>query len=270
VRAKKSFGQHFLNSEIITEDIANGLQLTNSYDHVLEIGPGKGMLTKYLLQKEYDLKVVEADRDMVSYLEKNFPQLEDKIISGDFLKSNLTEIFDGKQFGLIGNFPYNISSQIMFKMLDYKEIIPEMVGMFQKEVAERIVAEPGSKIYGVISVLIQAFYDGKYLFTVDRMNFDPPPKVQSGVIQMTRKENQDLGCDYKMFRRVVKQAFGQRRKMLRNTMKLFFKENEEAGNELFQDEIFTLRPEKLSVQDFVKLTLMVQEALGEDAEEGED
>lgn len=270
VRAKKSFGQHFLNSEIITEDIANGLQLTGSYDHVLEIGPGKGMLTKYLLQKEYDLKVVEADRDMVSYLEKNFPQLEDKIISGDFLKSNLTEIFDGKQFGLIGNFPYNISSQIMFKMLDYKEIIPEMVGMFQKEVAERIVAEPGSKIYGVISVLIQAFYDGKYLFTVDRMNFDPPPKVQSGVIQMTRKENQDLGCDYKMFRRVVKQAFGQRRKMLRNTMKLFFKENEEAGNELFQDEIFTLRPEKLSVQDFVKLTLMVQKALGEDAEEGED
>lgn len=264
MKAKKSFGQHFLNSEIITEDIANGLQLTDLYDHVLEVGPGKGMLTKYLLQKEYNLKVVEADRDMVIFLEKNFPQLENKIISGDFLKSNLDEVFEGQQFGLIGNFPYNISSQIMFKMLDYKELIPEMVGMFQKEVAERIVAKPGSKVYGVISVLIQAFYDGKYLFTVDRMNFDPPPKVQSGVIQMTRKENLDLGCDYKMFRRIVKQAFGQRRKMLRNTMKLFFKENEEAGSKLFQNELFTLRPEKLSVEDFVKLTIMIQDALTEE------
>jgi len=263
LKAKKSFGQHFLNSEIITGEIADGLKLTNSYSHVLEVGPGKGMLTKYLLQKEYDLKVVEADRDMVSYLEKNFPQLMDKIISGDFLKSNLNEIFDGEQFGLIGNFPYNISSQIMFKMLDYKEIIPEMVGMFQKEVAERIVAKPGSKVYGVISVLIQAFYNGKYLFTVDRMNFDPPPKVQSGVIQMTRKENLELGCDYKMFRRVVKQAFGQRRKMLRNTMKLFFKEKEEAGKELFENKLFTLRPEKLSVEDFVRLTLLIEEALEE-------
>lgn len=264
MKAKKSFGQHFLNSEIITEDIANGLQLTDLYNHVLEVGPGKGMLTKYLLQKEYNLKVVEADRDMVIFLEKNFPQLENKIISGDFLKSNLDEVFEGQQFGLIGNFPYNISSQIMFKMLDYKELIPEMVGMFQKEVAERIVAKPGSKVYGVISVLIQAFYDGKYLFTVDRMNFDPPPKVQSGVIQMTRKENLDLGCDYKMFRRIVKQAFGQRRKMLRNTMKLFFKENEEAGSKLFQNELFTLRPEKLSVEDFVKLTIMIQDALTEE------
>ena len=144
MKAKKSFGQHFLNSEIITGEIADGLKLTNSYSHVLEVGPGKGMLTKYLLQKEYDLKVVEADRDMVSYLEKNFPQLMDKIISGDFLKSNLNEIFDGEQFGLIGNFPYNISSQIMFKMLDYKEIIPEMVGMFQKEVAVRFACKHGS------------------------------------------------------------------------------------------------------------------------------
>lgn len=261
MKAKKSFGQHFLNSEIITEDIANGLQLIDSYNNVLEVGPGKGMLTKYLLEKKYDLKVIEADRDMVSFLEKNYPQLDGKIISGDFLKLNLHEVFEGKQFALIGNFPYNISSQIMFKMLDFKELIPEMVGMFQKEVAERIVAKPGSKVYGVISVLIQAFYDGKYLFTVDRMNFDPPPKVQSGVIQMTRKENLDLGCDYKMFRRVVKQAFGQRRKMLRNTMKLFFKENEEAGKELLQNKLFTLRPEKLSVEDFVKLTLMIQEAL---------
>lgn len=261
MKAKKSFGQHFLNSEVITENIANGLQLTSSYNHVLEVGPGKGMLTKYLLEKDFNLKVVEADRDMVSFLEKNFPLLENKIIPADFLKLNLNDVFEGAQFGLIGNFPYNISSQIMFKMLDHKEQIPEMVGMFQKEVAERIVAQPGSKVYGVISVLIQAFYDGKYLFTVDRMNFDPPPKVQSGVIQMTRKENLNLGCDYKMFRRVVKQAFGQRRKMLRNTMKIFFQQNEEVRNELFQHEIFTLRPEKLSVEDFVQLTQMIQDAL---------
>lgn len=261
MKAKKSFGQHFLNSEVITENIANGLQLTGSYNHVLEVGPGKGMLTKYLLEKDFNLKVVEADRDMVSFLEKNFPLLENKIIPADFLKLNLNDVFEGAQFGLIGNFPYNISSQIMFKMLDYKEQIPEMVGMFQKEVAERIVAQPGSKVYGVISVLIQAFYHGKYLFTVDRMNFDPPPKVQSGVIQMTRKENLNLGCDYKMFRRVVKQAFGQRRKMLRNTMKIFFQQNEEVRNELFQHEIFTLRPEKLSVEDFVQLTQMIQDAL---------
>ncbi|MFK7776006.1 MAG: 16S rRNA (adenine(1518)-N(6)/adenine(1519)-N(6))-dimethyltransferase RsmA, partial [Saprospiraceae bacterium] len=229
-----------------------------------EVGPGQGMLTKYLIPQDFELVVVEADRDMVFHLKKHYPALVGQIIQEDFLKVPLDIFFKNESFGLIGNFPYNISSQILFKMLDYKAQIPEMVGMFQKEVAERIVAGPGSKVYGVISVLIQAFYDGKYLFTVDRMNFDPPPKVQSGVIQMTRKENLDLGCDYKMFRRVVKQAFGQRRKMLRNTMKLFFKEKEEAASELFQDELFTLRPEKLSVEDFVKLTLMIEEALGED------
>ncbi|HFB99376.1 MAG TPA: 16S rRNA (adenine(1518)-N(6)/adenine(1519)-N(6))-dimethyltransferase RsmA [Phaeodactylibacter sp.] len=257
MKAKKSFGQHFLNSEIITEEIAHGLQLTDRYDNVLEIGPGKGMLTKYLLKRDFNLKVVEADRDMVSFLGKNFPQLAGKIIAKDFLKTDLSEIFGGEQFGLIGNFPYNISSQIIFKMLEYKEFVPEMVGMFQKEVAERIVAQPGSKTYGVVSVLVQAYYDGKYLFTVDRMNFDPPPKVQSGVIQLVRKENMDLGCDYKMFRRVVKQAFGQRRKMLRNTMKIFFDETNEDEKALLQTDFFKLRPEKLSVEDYVKLVGMI-------------
>ena len=259
MKAKKSFGQHFLNSEIITEEIAQGLQLTHLYDNVLEIGPGKGMLTKYLLKRNYNLKVVEADRDMVSYLNKNYPQLEGKIISNDFLKTDLNEMFVGESFGLIGNFPYNISSQIIFKMLDFKELVPEMVGMFQKEVAERIVAPPGSKVYGVISVLVQAFYDGKYLFTVDRMNFDPPPKVQSGVIQLVRKANQDLGCDPKLFKTIVKQAFSQRRKMLRNTVKSFFRKDDENVAELLQNDFFQQRPERLSVDDYVRLTRLVEE-----------
>ena len=260
MKAKKSFGQHFLTNENITEDIANGLQATHLYNNVLEVGPGKGMLTKHLLKRDFNLKVVEADRDMVSYLDKNFPELEGRIIANDFLKSDLNEVFGGEQFGLTGNFPYNISSQIIFKMLDYKEIIPEMVGMFQKEVAERIVSKPGNKTYGVISVLIQAYYEGQYLFTVDRMNFDPPPKVQSGVIQLVRKKNLDLGCEYRLFRLVVKQAFGQRRKMLRNTVRSFFVKKDGSEHERLQEDFFTQRPEKLSVEDFVKLTLWVKEA----------
>lgn len=254
MKAKKSFGQHFLNSEIITEDIAYGLQSTHLYDDVLEVGPGKGMLTKYLLKRDFNLKVVEADRDMVSYLTKHISQLEGKIISADFLKTDMNDIFEGKSFGLIGNFPYNISTQIIFKMLDYKELIPEMVGMFQKEVAERIVSPPGSKTYGVISVLAQAYYKGEYLFTVDRMNFNPPPKVQSGVIRLVRKENLELGCDAKLFKQIVKQSFSQRRKMLRNTMKSFLDKENPNVNTLLQNEIFTKRPEKLSVEDFVQLT----------------
>lgn len=259
MKAKKSFGQHFLNNELITENIARGLQLTSMYNHVLEVGPGKGMLTKYLLQREFDLKVVEADRDMVSFLNQNYPKLDGKIISDDFLKIGLGEIFENKPFGLIGNFPYNISTQIIFKMLEYKELIPEMVGMFQKEVAERIVSPPGSKTYGVISVLTQAFYEGKYLFTVDRMNFNPPPKVQSGVIQLVRKENLELGCDEKLFKQIVKQTFSQRRKMLRNTMKAFLKKDNPAAVELLQSEFFKQRPERLSVDDYIQLAKWVTE-----------
>lgn len=253
MKAKKSFGQHFLNDERLAERIATSLKKTAEYDRVLEIGPGRAMLTKYLLQQPYDLTVVEADKDMVTFLKKHYPQLDGKIIELDFLKMRLDEQM-GNNFGLIGNFPYNISSQILFKMVTCRELIPEMVGMFQKEVAERVVSKPGSKVYGVISVLIQAFYEGEYLFTVNQNSFTPPPKVLSGVIRLTRKANQDLGCDYKLFRQVVKLSFSQRRKMLRNTMKSLLK-----GDELLNDPFFTQRPERLSVEDFVQLTNWVAE-----------
>ncbi len=252
MRAKKSYGQHFLNDKNIAERIANSLEWTEQYNSVLEIGPGRGMLTQFLLPKAYELFVVEADRDMVMHLQKNFPELREHIISADFLKVPLDQVFK-QPFGLIGNFPYNISSQILFQLLQYKELIPEMVGMFQKEVAERVVAGPGSKTYGVISVLVQAFYEGEYLFSVENYSFTPPPKVRSGVIRLFRKENQDLGCDEKLFKRVVKQAFSQRRKMLRNTMKTFLK-----GDPFLEDEFFNLRPERLSVADFVNLTVEIE------------
>lgn len=235
--------------------IADSLQWTDRYKTVLEIGPGRGMLTQFLLAKEYELFVVEADRDMVSHLQKHFPDLKEHIISADFLKVPLDKVFS-HEFGLIGNFPYNISSQILFQMVRYKALIPEMVGMFQKEVADRVVAKPGSKVYGVISVLVQAFYEGEYLFSVEKESFNPPPKVRSGVIRLYRKANQNLGCDEKLFRQVVKQAFSQRRKMLRNTMKTFLK-----GDDFLQDELFNLRPERLSVADFVQLTNMIAERL---------
>lgn len=254
MQAKKSFGQHFLTNERIAERIANGLLLSNqAYDAVLEVGPGKGFLTKYLLDKPYQLSVVEADQDMVTYLQEHYPALSQKIIAEDFLKINFQAIFGDAPFGLIGNFPYNISSQIVFKMIDHRLQIPEMVGMFQKEVAERIVSKPGGKEYGVISVLTQAFYDGQYLFTVDKGNFNPPPKVQSGVIRLTRKANLDLGCSPAVFRTVVKTAFGQRRKMLRNTMKAMI-----ANPELLADSFFNQRPEVLGVDDFIALTKLVE------------
>jgi len=256
LKAKKSYGQHFLTNEELSSNIADALLLTDTYDKVLEIGPGKGMLTKYLLEKDYELIAVEADRDMIHYLQQNYPQLSGQIISDDFLKVDLALFFKDQPFGLIGNFPYNISSQILFKMLEYKSQIPEMVGMFQKEVAQRVVSKPGSKVYGVISVLIQAYYDGEYIFDVDRSNFSPPPKVQSAVIRLTRKEDQNLGCEYSLFRRVVKQAFSQRRKMLRNTMKAFI-----SGDPLLNNDFFKQRPEKLSVEDFVQLTLWVKERI---------
>jgi 16S rRNA (adenine1518-N6/adenine1519-N6)-dimethyltransferase len=254
IQAKKSFGQHFLTNELIAENIANGLIAKDAYARVLEVGPGKGFLTKYLLAKAYELHVVEADKDMVTYLAQHFPQLTPNVIAEDFLKIDFAQIFGTEPFAIIGNFPYNISSQIVFKMIEHREQIPEMVGMFQKEVAERIVSTPGGKEYGVISVLLQAFYEGEYLFTVDKSNFDPPPKVQSGVIRLTRKTDQELGCPPELFRTVVKTAFGQRRKMLRNTMKAMIN-----NPDLLADEFFNLRPEVLSVADFVKLTKWVME-----------
>ena len=255
MKAKKSYGQHFLKDIAIAQNIANGLVHTQHYQKILEVGPGQGMLTQFLMEREEDLMVVEADRDMVLHLKKHYPELKDKIIAADFLKLKLELFFKEEPFALIGNFPYNISSQILFKMLEYKRQIPELVGMFQKEVAERIIAGPGSKTYGVISVLIQAFYEGEYLFTVDKSSFIPPPKVQSGVIRLVRKAKQELDCDETLFRQVVKIAFSQRRKMLRNTMKSFL----EKTDPLLQDPFFNQRPEQLSVSDFVKLSNWISE-----------
>ena len=255
IRAKKSYGQHFLINEDIAQRIADALTVDGAKPKVLEVGPGKGFLTKYLLEKNIDLKVVEADNDMVDHLHLNYIQLHGKVIAEDFLKLNLSRVFpnnqqsttNNQQFSLIGNFPYNISSQIVFKMLDFREHIPELVGMFQKEMAKRIIATPGGKEYGVISVLAQAYYEGEYLFSVSNENFSPPPKVQSGVIRLTRKQN-PIDCDQKLFKRIVKQAFSQRRKMLRNTLKPFFE-----NKELMGDKYFMKRPETLSVEEFVAL-----------------
>lgn len=250
MKAKKSYGQHFLNREDIAERIANSLQHTDAYSRILEVGPGRGMLTKYLLQHDMPLTVVEADRDMVLYLQKYYPQLKGHIVAQDFLKVPLDQLFTGQAFGLIGNFPYNISSQILFKMLTFREQIPEMVGMFQKEVAQRIIAGPGSKTYGVLGVLIQAYYEGEYLFDVDKGSFTPPPKVQSGVIRLVRRPEPLITSEEaKLFRQVVKGAFGQRRKMLRNTMKPFIKDAD-----ILQEDFFRQRPEQISLHDFIELT----------------
>lgn len=251
MKAKKSFGQHFLNRDAIAERIAGSL--TGPCANLLEVGPGKGMLTKFLLQQQLRFKAVEADRDMVEYLEAHYPQLQGAIIAADFLKTPLDAVFEGAPFCLIGNFPYNISSQILFHMLRYKEFVPEMVGMFQKEMAERVIAPPGSKTYGVISVLVQAHYSGKYLFTVDKSCFSPPPKVQSAVIRLQRKENEIWECREDQFRRVVKQAFSQRRKMLRNSLKPLL-----SDPAILEDPFFQQRPEQLSLQDYKSLTARLE------------
>ncbi len=252
MKAKKSFGQHFLINEPLAEKIATSIQSIAHTPNVLEIGPGKGVLTKYLLDQKINLKVVEADKDMVGYLQNHFPSLKEHIIYLDFLKLNMQKAFDGAPFCILGNFPYNISSQILFKMIDHRTLIPEMVGMFQKEVSDRVIAPPGSKTYGVISVLIQAFYRGETIVKVSPGSFNPPPKVNSSVIRLTRKENDDLGCDYGHFRTIVKSAFNQRRKMMRNTLKTIVKDPS-----LLSHPIFTKRPEQLSVDEFVTLTKMI-------------
>ncbi|MBK9256522.1 MAG: 16S rRNA (adenine(1518)-N(6)/adenine(1519)-N(6))-dimethyltransferase RsmA [Saprospiraceae bacterium] len=252
MKAKKSFGQHFLTDEGIAKKIAYSLGRTEGYKNVLEVGPGKGVLTKYLLEQDLNLKVVEADQDMVLYLNKHYPKLNDHIIFLDFLKLNMSMIFDGEPFYLIGNYPYNISSQILFKMINSKELVPEMVGMFQKEVADRVIAPPGSKTYGVISVLIQAYYTGEQIINVPPGCFSPPPKVNSSVIRMKRKENYTLPCDDRLFRQIVKTSFGQRRKMLRNTLKPLL-----SDESVLNDVMFNERPEQLSVEDFVALTNML-------------
>lgn len=257
VKAKKHLGQHFLTDEDIAKKIANSLEGTN-YDHVLEIGPGMGVLTKYLLQNKPKVTVMELDRESVAYLKDTFPlehlQLNTTkenftILEGDFLKHDLSELFQKQQVAIIGNFPYNISTQIVFKALENRAYVPEFSGMFQKEVAQRIAEKAGSKVYGILSVLTQAFYEVEYLFTVPPTVFNPPPKVDSGVIRMTRKENFTLPVDEKLFFRVVKMAFNQRRKMLRKSLNSF-----NLSESLKEDPIFAKRPEQLSVQEFISLT----------------
>lgn len=252
VKAKKHLGQHFLKDESIAKKIADSLDASH-YNDVLEIGPGMGVLTKYLLQNDYDLHVIEIDRESVEYLGQNFPALENRIISQDFLKYNINEIFDGKQFAIIGNFPYNISTQIVFRALEYRNQIPEFAGMFQKEVAQRICEKKGTKAYGILSVLVQAFYDAEYLFTVNEDVFIPPPKVKSGVLRLRRKENYTLPCNEKLFFSVVKTAFQQRRKTLRNSLKTM-----NLSDELRLDTMLDLRPEQLDVQQFIDLTQKIQ------------
>lgn len=249
MRAKKSYGQHFLKHPEIAEKIAMGLTPGLTEGRVLEVGPGKGILTTFVADRFPLFKAVEADRDMVAHLCEHHPEWTEKIIEEDFMKLDLTQVFDGRTFQLIGNFPYNISSQIIFRMIENREIIPEMVGMFQREVARRIVSGPGNKDYGILSVLTQAWYQGTYLFTVDRGAFQPPPKVQSGVIRLQRKENIRLGCDEVRFVQVVKTAFGQRRKMMRNTLRSLCEDPT-----MLDDDLFTLRPEQLGVDAFVSLT----------------
>jgi 16S rRNA (adenine1518-N6/adenine1519-N6)-dimethyltransferase len=252
VKAKKHLGQHFLKDEGVAKNIADTLQL-KGYEDILEIGPGMGVLTKYLLEKPVTTYVVEIDNESVEYLESHYPKLLGKIIAKDFLKYDINEVFEGKQFAIIGNFPYNISTQIVFKALELRNQIPEFSGMFQKEVAQRICEKKGTKAYGILSVLVQAFYDAEYLFTVDENVFIPPPKVKSGVLRLTRKEHFTLPCSEKMFFRVVKTGFQQRRKTLRNSLKTM-----NLSDELRQDTIFDLRPEQLSVADFINITLKIE------------
>lgn len=256
VRPKKALGQHFLRDHQIASDIVDSLIL-GGRTKVLEVGPGMGVLTRYLLQnKAYETSVVEIDSESVQYLKTYLPELEGRIIEGDFLRMDLRKNYSTTPFSLIGNFPYNISSQIFFKVLDDRELIPEVVGMLQKEVAERICTGPGSKTYGILSVLLQAWYKVEYLFTVNEDVFDPPPKVKSAVVRLTSNGRKELGCNEKLFKSVVKQAFNQRRKMLRNSIKSFTPRYDELDA-----QTLTRRPEQLSVEEFIILTNSIETLL---------
>ena len=294
VRPKKNLGQHFLTDLNIASAIADTVDAYPDIP-VLEVGPGMGVLTQFLMQKPRPLSVVEIDRESVAYLTERYPfflrneecgvrsentteiqssVLDDSntqsishstlhtphstLIEGDFLRMDLHQFFDGKPFVLTGNYPYDISSQIFFKVIDNKDLIPCCTGMIQREVAQRMEAKPGTKAYGILSVLIQAWYDVEYLFTVDENVFDPPPKVKSAVIRMTRNKVQDLGCDEKLFRRVVKTVFNQRRKMLRVSLRQLFTKDTMPDSSFFCQDIMTMRPEQLTIPQFVELTNSVK------------
>lgn len=256
VRPKKKLGQHFLTDEHIAEKIANTLSLVG-YKHLIEIGPGTGVLTKFLIQKPIELEAIDLDDESIAYLQTKFIATHKpknlSIRKADFLKLNLHEIFKGHPIAITGNFPYNISTQIVFKMLEHKNRVVEFTGMFQKEVAERICEKPGSKTYGILSVLVQAYYEATYAFTVHPEVFNPPPKVQSGVIILKRRKNSEISCSEATLRHVVKSAFNQRRKTLRNSLKGL-----DISPGLKEDAIFDLRPEQLSVEAFIDLSTRIE------------
>lgn len=283
VRPKKALGQHFLTDLSVAQKIADALVVesetvggatfeagavhsgnTDAAMPVLEIGPGMGVLSQYLLEREdIDLKMIEIDRESVDYLLTHFPKASGRVIEGDFLKMNLSYFFPGT-FAVIGNFPYNISSQIFFRIIDHKDSIPQVVCMIQKEVAERIAEQPGSKTYGILSVLLQAWYDIEYLFTVGEGAFNPPPKVKSAVIRLRRNSRTELGCDEKLFKTIVKTGFNQRRKTLRNSLKPLIADKAareawtpEQSTDFLSNPVFELRPERLSVEDFIALTKLI-------------
>ena len=267
VRPKKNLGQHFLTDLNIAKAIADTVDACPGIP-VLEVGPGMGVLTQYLMSKGRELKVVEIDAESVAYLKEKYPGLRQSIVGEDFLRMDLNGLFGGRPFVLTGNYPYDISSQIFFKMLDNKDLIPCCTGMIQREVALRMASAPGNKAYGILSVLIQAWYDVEYLFTVDENVFNPPPKVKSAVIRMTRNGVDDLGCDWPLFRRVVKTVFNQRRKMLRVSLKQLFPDVG-AHAAFFSGGMMTLRPEQLSISQFVELTNLVGDEMGAVATGGE-
>lgn len=250
VKAKKHLGQHFLKDEEISKRIADALILPNGCKNVIEVGPGTGVLTKYLIEKDYQLKVTEIDGESIEYLREHYPDLE--IIDFDFLRLDFNRLYGEEPISIIGNFPYYISSQILFKAYDNRHQVEELVGMFQKEVAERVCEKPGSKKYGILSVLLQAYYEVEYLFTVHENSFNPPPKVKSGVMRMVRNKVEKLPCDEKLFKQVVKLGFNQRRKTLRNSLKSILPDS------IKSDEIFNKRPEQLGVDDFVGICLRIE------------
>lgn len=252
VRAKKHLGQHFLTDENIAKNIVEGLSYEN-YNNVMEVGPGMGVLTKYLLEKDQNIYLAEIDTESIDYLKKNYAKTNEETFVGDFLKQDFS-FFNGEEIAIIGNFPYNISSQILFKIIDHYEIIPEMVGMFQKEVAERTAAVPRTKDYGILSVLVQAYYDVKYLFTVHENVFNPPPKVKSGVIKLTRNPKEGLAGNEVLFKQIVKAGFGQRRKKLSNSWKVM-----NIPEALKTHEFMDKRAEELSVEDFIHFTQLWKE-----------
>ncbi|MGB5990351.1 MAG: 16S rRNA (adenine(1518)-N(6)/adenine(1519)-N(6))-dimethyltransferase RsmA [Marinifilaceae bacterium] len=254
VRAKKKLGQHFLKDQNVALNICTSL-IPGNYDKILEIGPGMGVLTQYLFKnKDFETFALDIDSESIEYLHNKYPDKKDNIIFGDFLKQDVKD-FSTEPFAVIGNFPYNISSQIFFKVLENKELIPQVVCMIQKEVAERIAAKHGNKTYGILSVLLQAYYNIEYLFTVHENVFDPPPRVKSGVIRLIRNERTDLGVDPKFFKTVVKTGFGQRRKTLRNSLKALLQGN------IIEHEYMTKRPEQLSVDQLIELTAIIENVL---------